>query len=79
MSKSNLTTRQIESMAAVTDGADVYNYGIAVDLRQVQQSHPELITIAQPQAYKGDGTDQVPYFGAILTYLGRQVVGGVAA
>ena len=74
MSKSNLTTQQIESLTAVANGADVYNYGIAIDLRQVQQSHPELITITKPQAYEGDGTDQMPYFGAILTELGRQCV-----
>jgi len=74
MSKPNLSTRQLESMALVVDGADVYSYSLAVDLRLVQHTHPELITITQPQAYKGDGTDQVPYFGVILTDLGRHFV-----
>jgi hypothetical protein len=74
MNKPNLSTRQLESMALVVDGADVHNYGIAVDLRGVEQSHPELITITQPQAYEGDGMDQVPYLGVILTDLGRQCV-----
>jgi len=74
VSKPNLSTRQLESMALVTNGADVYNYALAIDLRLVQHTHPELITITQPQAYEGDGTDEVPYFGVILTDLGRQCV-----
>ena len=74
MSKPNLSTRQLESMALIVDGADIYNFALAVDLRLVQHTHPELITITQPQAYEGDGTDQVPYFGVILTDLGRQCV-----
>jgi hypothetical protein len=61
-------------MALVTEGADVYDYALALNLRQVQRLHPDLITITQPQAYEGDGTDQMPYFGAILTDLGRQCV-----
>jgi hypothetical protein len=29
-----------------------------------------LFLITEPQAYAGDGTDQVPYFGAIATSAG---------
>jgi len=74
MNKPNLTTRQLESMALIVDGADVYSYSLAVDLRLAQHTHPELITITKPQDYEGDGTDQMPYFVAILTELGRQCV-----
>jgi hypothetical protein len=32
-----------------------------------------LFDITEPQAYEGDGTDQVPYFGAIATPWGAKV------
>jgi hypothetical protein len=74
MSNLNISSQQIKSMAAVANGADVYNYGIALDLREVKSARPELIKITKPQAYSGDGTDEMPYFGAILTDLGRDFV-----
>lgn len=74
MSIEKLTESQIKTMAAVSEGADVYGYGSATDLRAVQRECPDLITITKPQAYEGDGTDRMPYFGAILTDLGRNFI-----
>lgn len=58
------------SMQAVEEGADIYSYAIAHDLREVQRERPEWIEITKPMMYDGDGTDKMPYFGAILTPAG---------
>lgn len=72
-----LTPSQIESMRAVVDGADVLSYGIAMDLRAVEKAHPEFIRIGKRQGrYKA--TQQLPYFGAILTEAGCAAIGLVA-
>jgi hypothetical protein len=72
--KPSLTPSQIESMRAVAEGADVLAYGIACDLRKVQELHPGLVTItARMGRYKA--TEQLPYFGAILTERGRIAAG----
>lgn len=65
-----LTEQHLEAMAVVKNGADVYDYGLAVDLREVQRHDPGLIEITRPKMYTGDGTDHMPYFGAILTERG---------
>lgn len=60
----------INALDGVRGGADIYSYKLASELRTVQKLHPEYINICKPQAYKGDGTDQTPYFGAIATAAG---------
>lgn len=62
---------QKQALAAVRDGADIYSYALAGTLRKIERDHPEMIHIGEPQMYKGDGTDRVPYFGAIATEAGR--------
>ena len=72
---SQITPVHIEAMKAVSEGADVYAYGLAHRLREVQRYDSSLIDIGKARAYDGDGTDQMPYFGAILTAKGRAFVG----
>lgn len=55
------------AMQAVEDGADIYSMPIARLLRDVQKEKPDWIEITKPMMYDGDGTDHMPYFGAILT------------
>ena len=57
-------------MAGIVCGADVWGYEDARLLRELQQDHPEMIRIGEPRMYDGGGTDQMPYFGAILTDTG---------
>lgn len=66
-----LTEDEKAALRAVEDGADVYSYALARTLRIIDQRRPGLVDICDPQAYHGDGTDQVPYFGAILTDAGK--------
>jgi len=74
MSIEKLTPAQVEAMAGAANGADIYSPRLAADLRKAQSACPDLIAITNPQAYEGDGTDRMPYFGAILTDLGRQFI-----
>ncbi|HBB9121083.1 hypothetical protein HW877_09400 [Serratia marcescens] len=61
----------IDALEGIRGGADIYNRFLAMQLRDVQKNHPEYITICEPQAYRGDGSDQVPFFGAITTKAGN--------
>ncbi|MFY3168302.1 hypothetical protein [Achromobacter xylosoxidans] len=47
MTKNDLQAKHLEAMRAVANGADVWAYGTAVDLREVQRAAPELITIGR--------------------------------
>src|SRR5574340_1198704 len=67
-----LTADELSALRKVEHGADVYAYGIARDLRAIQRKAPELVSIGKPRMYRGDGTDRVPYFGAIATAAGRK-------
>ena len=69
-----LTKREQASMRQVKNGADVWDYGIASDLRAVQRKAPSLISIGKPMMYRGTGVDRMPYFGAILTPAGRRAL-----
>lgn len=71
MSEAKYTRKVISALDAVKDGADVYSYSLAKTLRGIERKHPELIDITKPMMYRGDGTDQVPYFGAICTKVGK--------
>lgn len=65
-----LTRNEIDALSAIVNGADVYDRALAGELRQVEKDHPELISIGKPQMYRGNGTDRMPYFGAICTDAG---------
>lgn len=69
-----ITQQHYIAMQAAEDGVDVYSRPIAVLLREVSREKPEWIEITKPMMYDGDGTDQVPYFGAILTPEGLNAV-----
>lgn len=69
-----LTEKQIAALEAVKKGADVYSYSLARTLRALDQEHPGLVHIGNPRMYKGDGTDVVPYFGAITSEAGKKLL-----
>ena len=69
-----LTKEQIKACRAVIDGADVYCRAIAVRLREVERDFPGYICITRARHAPKDGARQQPYFGAILTPLGRKAV-----
>lgn len=75
-----LTKKHHEVMRAVKDGADIWGYGDAALLREVQQYDPELIDIGRPMmADDVPGHCRQPYFGAILTNKGRAILALVDA
>jgi hypothetical protein len=61
-------------MRAIENGADIYGYGDAVILRQLAKESPEMVEITRAKMYKGDGTTQMPYFGAMLTHAGKAAI-----
>lgn len=63
----SITEQHFIAMQGAEDGADIYSMPLASLLREVKNERPEWIEITKPMMYDGDGTDQVPYFGAILT------------
>lgn len=65
---------RLAALRAVRDGADVYSWSLAGALRKVEAKRPSLIDITEPKMYDGDGTDRVPYFGAIATPQGVEAV-----
>lgn len=71
-----LTKKQKEAMRLVKNGADVIGLDIAMELRALQKRHPELISITKRMG-KYKASQQLPYFGAILTDAGRRVRGGL--
>lgn len=61
----------VEALESVKNGADVYAYGLAVKLREIEREQPELIDICPPKAPPEDGAEQQPYFGCICTRAGQ--------
>lgn len=59
------------ALFSIADGADIYDRALAGVLRDIERKYPRLIHIGRPQMYQVDGTDQMPYFGAIATAAGR--------
>ena len=70
-----LNAKHKKAMAAVKDGADVFDYAIARKLREVQRANPSLIRIVRPLGDYGDGSRREPYFGAKLTKKGLAEIG----
>lgn len=75
----NTSAVDLAVLRSIRDGADIYSRALAKHLRSLHEAFPELIEITEPMMYDGDGTDQVPYFGAILTQAGKNVVEGLQA
>lgn len=63
--------RELEVLQAVAEGADVYAYELAVDLREIERESPGLIFICEPKDAPQGGTERQPYFGCIATDAGR--------
>lgn len=70
-----LTKEVCSAMELMRDGADVSSYAIAGTLRHIEKSNPDWLTICEPMGIY-DGAGHVPYFGAILTAKGREVLDG---
>jgi hypothetical protein len=73
-----LSRDQRAAMSAVAYGADVYSYSIALRLREVQRTHPDLIDIGPAMGAPQNGAERQPYFGAILTAAGRMAIARLA-
>lgn len=71
-----LNKAEIQVLRLIKDGADIHDYMVAKLLRRIDTLHPGLISIGQLRMYRGDGTDRMPYFGAILTAKGRKLLKG---
>jgi len=68
-SKAQYTIDHLNALKLVRDGADVFDYVVAIRLREVQRITPEWIEIGKAQGtYRA--VDTLPYFGAILTPAG---------
>jgi hypothetical protein len=63
------TRKQKHALGMIADGADVFDYGTAKTLREVEREHPELLHITKPAGHY-PGAGRTPYFGAILSPLG---------
>jgi len=66
-----LTKHEIAALREVEGGADVWGYGIAVNLRSVEKKRPELLKICRAKARLAGHLRQ-PYFGAVATVEGRK-------
>jgi hypothetical protein len=69
-----LTAEMKTVMAAIKDGGDVWGYGEARCLREIERRFPGLVTITKAMQAPSDGAKQQPYFGAILTNAGRKAI-----
>lgn len=67
----------LRDLAAVRGGADVFNYATARRLRALSRTHPDLVTITQAGGEYGP-RDVHPYFGAIASAQGRELLDSVS-
>lgn len=69
-----ITSDQAHAILAVKGGADVYGFGIAKALREVQRAYPrahkKFFHIVSAMNAPKDGAKRQPYFGAIATKKG---------
>lgn len=65
-----LNADQAAALLKVKGGADVYDYGLAAQLRALSRTHSSLLIITKPMAFTGTGAERVPYFGCILSEEG---------
>jgi hypothetical protein len=69
-----LQERHYDALLKVRGGADVFDWGLACDLREVEQRHPDWIYIGRAEGDYGKGDKREPYFGAQATASGRQAL-----
>lgn len=70
LNKPQLTEPEAKILFELKGGADIYSRADATLLRSIEKKCKDWIHIGKPQMYEGDGTDRVPYFGAIATATG---------
>jgi hypothetical protein len=73
-SETTMNDKELSALESVIGGADVYDYGLACTLRQIEKKYPAFIEIGKAQAFTGTGTDRMPYFGAMATEAGIEAV-----
>lgn len=61
------------ALALIENGAEVFALHTAKALKEVQKSHPELLTITKPMGGYS-GVERMPYFRAILTAQGKKLI-----
>lgn len=72
--KYELTPEELAAIESVRDGADVFGYSLAVDLRAIDNRYPgKLVQIVEAQG-EYDAVGRLPYFGAIATDAGRRLL-----
>lgn len=77
-----LTVEHFEIMEGIKEGATIWGYYEAKLLREVQAYDEELLTIVGLEELERienkvyDGAGKLPYFGAILTAHGKQILEG---
>lgn len=69
-----LTNEHCNALVAILDGADVYSIRLAKALREIQRRAPHLVSIVPAKNAPRNGAARPPYFGAIATPSGRQVL-----
>lgn len=62
---------ELDALAEIRNGGDVFSPALARTLRDVQRRHPDWLTIRPAPDVAGG---QKPFFGAMLTGTGREVV-----
>lgn len=75
VNKIALTPEQVFVLGLIKEGADVWGHAHASVIRDVQRLHPQLMRIVKAKNAQKDGAARQPYFGAILTKAGRDLLG----
>lgn len=82
---SGLNKDHIEALELIEGGADIYDLYLARTLREVQKINPELLNILSLKELeeihqkKYHGSEQLPYFGAILSGKGKEFLNSLKA
>lgn len=66
----DLTIEEAEQLLDISEGADIYGYGLAIMFRKIEKEHPEFITITKAMDPPDDIMLKRPYFGAITSGAG---------
>ncbi|WP_242247807.1 hypothetical protein [Bacillus cereus group sp. BfR-BA-01328] len=76
-----LQANHIQALREIDGGATIFDFFLAKDLREVQKVDTELLTIVDNMnelskitGITYNGVERLPYFGAILTQKGKDVI-----
>lgn len=68
-----LTKEQYLALDLIKGGAEIFSMSLALKLRELKKSNGDLLDIGDAMG-DYEGHERLPYFGAILTPLGEEVV-----